>query len=157
MLIDPISTASAHVVRTACSGLDCGSSDKSNHIAISGNFTFQRELKSYQLYTRCSLPFRKKKKKVQNVPTALMCRLIHTKPRALRPLSSADWRGFSPSLKSNNEGKIKKVEYLSIAAAHVLSSFVARQRHTGLELARGVWHRKMRVGNVTGFQSETDR
>lgn len=39
----------------------------------------------------------------------------------------------------------------------MLSSFVARQRHTGLELAGGVFQGEMRVGSVTGFQSESGR
>lgn len=71
---------------------------------------------------------------------------------------------FSPSLKSINGGERKKrwrtypsLLFAGAAAAHVLSSFVARQRHTGLELVGGVWQEKMRVGNVTGFQSESGR
>lgn len=83
---------------------------------------------------------------------------------SVKATQSCGLRGiFSPSLKSNNEGKIKKrwSTYPSLlcagAAAHVLSSFVAKQRHTGLELVGGVWHRKMRVGSVTGFQSESGR
>lgn len=49
----------------------------------------------------------------------------------------------SPSLKSNCEGKYKKVACFITAVAHVFRSFVARQRYTGLELDGGVWHEMM--------------
>lgn len=58
-------------------------------------------------------------------------------------LSGGRNRIRSPSLKSNCEGKYKKVEYFITAVAHVFRSFVARQRHTGLELVGGVWHEMM--------------
>lgn len=43
------------------------------------------------------------------------------------------------------------------AAAHMLSSFVARQRHTVLQLAVGVWHEEMKALRVTGFQDAFGR
>lgn len=81
--------------------------------------------------------------------------LICTEPQVFEPLNHADWRGFfsSSSLKSKTKGifLLKKKRWSTYprmlfagAAAHVLSCFVARQRHTGLELVgvfsfKGIW------------------
>lgn len=114
-------------------------------LLFSGSFTFQRGLKSCQLYIRCCFPFGIR---LQNVLTALMCHITCTKPWALRPLSCADWRGFfslrlwSQTRKENYKRWSTYPELLfSGAAAHVLNSIVTRQRLTGLELGLGSFSR----------------
>lgn len=103
-----------HVVKTACSCLDCGSSD--NRINIFRQFYISKTAKILSALYQVLPPIWKKATK------RIDCFHVTSHMHQASSVKATQWcrlKGcfvFSPSLKSNNEGKIKKVEYLSVAA-----------------------------------------